>query len=73
MRIVALVKSVPDTEAKIKVNAASDGIDSQGIKFVMNPYDEYAVEAALRIKEKRGDTTVIAMSLGPDRVVEVLR
>lgn len=73
MRIVALVKSVPDTEAKIKVNAASDGIDSQGIKFVMNPYDEYAVEAALRIKEKRGDTTVIAISLGPDRVVEVLR
>ena len=73
MRIVALVKSVPDTEAKIKINAASDGIDPQGIKFVVNPYDEYAIEEALRIKEKRGDTTVTAISLGPDRVVEVLR
>jgi len=68
-----LVKSVPDTEAKIKINAAADGIDAQGVKFVMNPYDEYAVEEALRIKEKSGDATVTAISLGPDSVVDVLR
>lgn len=73
MKIVALVKSVPDTEAKIKINAAANGIDPQGVKFVMNPYDEYAVEEALRIKEKSSDTTVTAMSMGPDSVVEVLR
>ncbi|HEX5132805.1 MAG TPA: electron transfer flavoprotein subunit beta/FixA family protein [Candidatus Krumholzibacteria bacterium] len=74
MKIVALVKSVPDTESKIKINADSSGIDPQGIKFVMNPYDEYAVEEGIRIRERlKDDTTVIAISLGPDRVVDVLR
>lgn len=74
MNIVALVKCVPDTEAKIKINADASNIEEQGIKFVMNPYDEFAVEEALRIKEKfGGDTKVIAVSLGPDRVVETLR
>jgi electron transfer flavoprotein beta subunit len=73
LKIVALVKNVPDTEAKIKINADASGIDPQGIKFVMNPYDEYAVEEALRIKEKNSDATVTVISLGPDRVVEGLR
>lgn len=74
MKIVALIKSVPDTEAKIKINADSSGIDEQGVKFVMNPYDEFAVEQALQIKEAlKDDTTVTVISLGPDRVVEALR
>ena len=45
MRIVALVKSVPDTEAKIKINADASDIETAGVKYVMNTYDEYAVEA----------------------------
>ncbi len=74
MKLVALIKNVPDTEAKIKINADGTDIDTQGIKFVMNPYDEYAVEQALLIKEKlKDDTTVTVISLGPDRVVESLR
>jgi len=69
-----LIKNVPDTEAKIKINADGSDIDLQGIKFVMNPYDEYAVEQALLIKEAlKDDTTVTVVSLGPDRVVESLR
>lgn len=74
MKLVALIKNVPDTEAKIKINADGTGIETQGIKFVMNPYDEYAVEEALLIREKlKDDTTVTVISLGPDRVVESLR
>jgi len=74
LKIVALIKSVPDTEAKIKINADASGIDAQGIKFIMNPYDEYAVEQGLRLKEQLGDgTTVTVVSLGPDRAVEPLR
>jgi electron transfer flavoprotein beta subunit len=69
-----LIKNVPDTEAKIKINADGSGIETQGVKFVMNPYDEFAVEQALLIKEAlKDDTTVTVMSLGPERVVESLR
>ena len=74
MKIVALVKSVPDTESKIKIGADGASIDAAGLKFVMNPYDEYAVEEGLRIRERlKDDTTVVAISMGPDRAVEVLR
>lgn len=73
MNIIALVKNVPDTEAKIKINADGTGIDTQGIKWVMNPYDEFAVEEALKIKEAVGDATVTVVSLGPERVIESLR
>lgn len=74
MKIVVLVKNVPDTESKIKPTPDRTKIDTQGIKWVMNTFDEYAVEAALQFKEKfKDDTTVTVVSLGPDRVVESLR
>ena len=74
MKLVALIKNVPDTEAKIKINADGSDVETQGIKFVMNPYDEYAVEQALQTKEAlKDETTVTVISLGPDRVVESLR
>src|SRR5207244_2055259 len=54
---------------------AGDGksIDATGITWIVSPYDEFAVEEALRIKEKRGQGEVVAVSLGPDRVMEALR
>jgi electron transfer flavoprotein beta subunit len=74
VKIVVLTKSVPDTESKIKIAADGMSIDPQGVKFVMNPYDEFAVEEGLRIKERlKDDTTVVVVSMGPDRVVDVLR
>jgi electron transfer flavoprotein beta subunit len=74
VKIVVLVKSVPDTESKIKIAGDGLSIDPAGIKFVMNPYDEYAVEEGLRIRERlKDDTSVVAVSMGPDRVVDVLR
>jgi len=72
VNIVACVKQVPDTEALIKVKADGSGIEEGGIKWVMNPYDEYGVEEALKLKEKLGgDVTIV--TLGPARVMETIR
>ena len=72
MNIVACVKQVPDTEAMIKVKPDGSGIDESGIKWVMNPYDEFGVEEALRLKEKfGGDVTIV--TLGPARAMETIR
>jgi len=74
LKLGVLVKNVPDTEAKIKLKGDMSDIETQGIKFVMNPYDEYAVEEALKIKEKTGaGSSVTVISMGPDRAVETLR
>jgi electron transfer flavoprotein beta subunit len=72
MDIIVCMKQVPDTETKIKVNPEGSGIVTEGIKWVMNPYDEYAVEEALQIKEKLGGTVTI-LCLGPDRATEAIR
>jgi len=69
---VVCLKQVPDTETQIKI--AQDGVSvvTDNIKWVMNPYDEYAVEEALRIKEKfGGEVTVVGV--GPKRVTESIR
>ena len=72
MNIVACVKQVPDTETLIKVKPDGSGIDETGIKWVMNPYDEFGVEEALKLKEKfGGDVTIV--SLGPARALETVR
>lgn len=72
MNIVACVKQVPDTEALIKVKADGSGIEEGGIKWVMNPYDEFGVEEALKTKEKfGGDVTIV--TAGPARVIETIR
>ncbi len=72
MNIAVCMKQTPDTEATIKITGDGNGIEEQNIKWIMNPYDEYAVEVALRLKEKyKGEVTVITM--GPDRVTEAMR
>lgn len=70
MNIFVLVKQVPDTETRIKPSGNS--IDESGIKWIVSPFDEHALEEALRQKEKAG-ATVTAVSLGPARSVEALR
>lgn len=71
MKIIVLVKETFDTEARIELN--HDGrIEEENIKKIMNPYDEYAVEEAVRIKEARGGE-ITAVSLGTDSAKEVLR
>jgi electron transfer flavoprotein beta subunit len=72
MDVIVCMKQVPDTETKIKINPEKTGIVTEGIKYVMNPYDEYAVEEALKIREKFGGTVTI-VSLGPSRATEAIR
>ena len=69
MKIAVLVKQVPDTETKIEINAESNGIQDSGIKYILNPYDEFAVEEAIKIG---GDETTV-ITMGPERCVEALR
>jgi len=74
LKIGVLIKQVPDTETKIRITADGADIAREGIKYVMNPYDEYAVEQALKVKEQvGGDSTVTVVSLGPARAAETLR
>ena len=73
MKIVVCLKRVPDTEARIKVAADGKGIDTAGIKYVISPYDEFALETALRLKEAKGEGEVIVLSLGEASSGEELR
>ncbi|HET6163470.1 MAG TPA: electron transfer flavoprotein subunit beta/FixA family protein [Planctomycetota bacterium] len=74
MKITVCVKRVPSTAARIRIGADGRSIDEAGVEFVLNPYDEYAVEEALRICEKTappGEATVLCF--GPDAVTKELR
>jgi len=72
VKIGVLVKQVPDTETKIRVTGDGSGIETGDIKWIMNPYDEFAVEEALKLKQAQGGEVVI-FSLGPDRAQETIR
>ncbi len=73
MNIVVLLKQVPDTETKIRLTGDKSGIEKNDIKWILNPYDEFAVEEALKIKEKLKEGAVTVVTLGPDRTIEALR
>lgn len=73
MKIVVCVKQVPDTETKVVIGSDGKSIDSADVKYVMNPYDEYAVEEALKLKEAAGDGEVIVLSLGGEEVQPAMR
>jgi electron transfer flavoprotein beta subunit len=73
MNILVCVKQVPDTETRIKIGSDKKSIDPTDVNWILNPYDEYAVEEALRIKEKQGNTTVTVISVGPERTTSALR
>jgi len=69
---VVCISHVPDTESKIKIAADGRRIDEAGLKFIVSPYDEFALEAAIRLKEAQGgDVTVI--TFGPERAAQALR
>ncbi|MBM4188440.1 MAG: electron transfer flavoprotein subunit beta/FixA family protein [Gemmatimonadetes bacterium] len=73
MKIAVCLKRVPDTTTKIVVGAGGKSIDEAGVKFVPNPYDEYAVEAAIALKEKAGAGETVVVSLGGDAAQETIR
>jgi electron transfer flavoprotein beta subunit len=73
VQILVCVKQVPDTEAKVMVADDGVSISERDITFIMNPYDEFAVEAAVRIKEATPDVTVALATVGPPRADDALR
>jgi len=70
MKIVVCVKQVPDTETRIRI--ADGKVVESDVNWIVSPYDEFALEEALKIKEKKGGEVVL-LSLGPERVVSALR
>ena len=73
MKSLGCLKQVSDTETQIKVKPDATGIVTDGIKYVINPYDEYSVEEALRLKDKFKAGEVMILSVGPDRTTEAIR
>ena len=72
MEIVVLLKQIPSTESDITLAENGVSIQPDEIKWVVNPYDEFAVEEALRIRESHGGSVTI-LSVGPERTVEAIR
>jgi len=73
MKVLVAVKRVVDYNVKIRVKADNTGVDLANVKMSMNPFDEIAVEEALRLKEAGKATEVVAVSVGPQAAQETIR
>jgi len=73
MKILVGIKRVVDFNVRIQVKKDGSGVELAGVKLAINPFDEIALEEALRIREKGGQTEVIAVSIGPADVQQQLR
>lgn len=73
MKILVAVKRVVDPYVKIRVKSDNTGVETQNVKMAMNPFDEIAVEEALRLREKNWATEIVAVSIGGDNAQETLR
>jgi len=72
LNLFVFVKRVPDTESKIKINHETNSVNEEGLNFVLSPYDEYAVEEALQIKEAKGGQVTV-FSVGSDETKTILK
>src|ERR1700749_768151 len=73
MKVLVPVKRVIDYNVKVRVKADQTGVDLANVKMSMNPFDEIAVEQAVRLKEKGKATEVVAVSIGPQQAGETIR
>ena len=73
MKILVAVKRVIDFNVKPRVRMDGSGVDLANVKMSMNPFDEIAVEEAIRLKEKGVATEIVAVSIGPAKAQETLR
>src|SRR6187549_390370 len=73
MKVLVPVKRVVDYNVKVRVKSDGTGVELQNVKMSMNPFDEIAVEEALRIKEAGKATEVIVVSIGPAESAETIR
>lgn len=73
MKLAVCIKRTPDTETRIKIAGDRKRIDEAGVKFVLNTYDEYAVEEALQLKERAGSGEVVVVTAGTEASQETIR
>jgi len=73
LKILVPLKRVPDPDTRIRVKPDGSAVDLDGVKFAVNPFDSIALEEALRIKEKLGETEVVVVTIGGQECVEQLR
>jgi len=73
MKILVPLKRVPDYQAKVKVKPDGSGIETDGIKWIVNPFDEIAVEEAIRLKEAGKASEVVIASVGPKECEQQMR
>jgi electron transfer flavoprotein beta subunit len=73
MEIIVPIKQVPETEIRIKIAPDGRSLDLSGVKMVVNPFDEYAIEEALRIKERLGKGSVTVITVGDADSTQALR
>ncbi len=73
MNLIVFIKQVPDTATRIKIAADGKNIDESDVTWIISPYDEYALEEALRIKEAKGAGKVSVVTVGPERAATSLR
>jgi electron transfer flavoprotein beta subunit len=73
MKILVPVKRVVDYNVKVRVKADGSGVETANVKMSMNPFDEIAVEEAVRLKEKGAVTEIVAVSIGPTAAQEQIR
>ncbi len=73
MKSIVCVKRVPESDARVRIAEDGRSLDPSGVKFTLNPYDEFALEEAIARKEEAGEGSVTAISLGDDASEETLR
>jgi len=74
MKILVVVKQVPDSTTVIRIGPDGKDIDRAGVKMVVNPFDEFAIEQAVRLREARSDVeSITALIVGPAQASEALR
>ena len=73
MKILVPLKRVPDADSRIRVRADGAGIETDGVKFAVNPFDSIALEEALRLREKAGTGEIVVVTIGGEECAEQLR
>lgn len=73
MKILVPLKRVPDADTRIRLKPDGSGIETDGVKFAVNPFDAIALEEALRLREKNAGIEIVAVSIGGDPCIEQLR
>src|SRR3972149_8022644 len=72
MKIAVCIKQVPDTSVRVKIAADGKSIDTAGVEYVINPYDEYALEEAVRLKEQIAGSEITLISIGPEKAQQMI-